>query len=180
MRRALSLRTILTTVAAAGATMAVLTPAAAAATKPAGPSTAASSQIVAGASVTVSGTFHHLAVDGSGHRNGFESDIIASGKQLFNVKLAKGQQAREGDKVSVTGNLAGTTVTNATVAAQPSTTKGGKGGGSTPTPTPTPTTTTTTTTPTPPAAHMDRVLVILATWGQPDSVTPASARQQFF
>ncbi|HET7530005.1 MAG TPA: hypothetical protein VFJ98_03495, partial [Mycobacteriales bacterium] len=48
------------------------------------------------------------------------------------------------------------------------------------------TTSTTTTAPAQPtlatgtAAHVDRVLVILATWTQPDSVTPDSARQQFF
>src|SRR5206468_517020 len=31
-----------------------------------------------------------------------------------------------------------------------------------------------------PATRMDHVLVILATWTEPDSVTPDAARQQFF
>src|SRR4051794_25971548 len=107
MRRALSLRTILiASTAAASAAVAL-----ASSVGSAVPSSSAN----ATHSVTVKGTFHHLDVDGSGRTPDFESDVVATSAHVFHVKLAKGQHASSGAKVTLTGNLSDGTLANATL-----------------------------------------------------------------
>jgi hypothetical protein len=131
-------------------------------------------------SVTVKGTFQHLVADGRASQLHLNRDVVVSGTKMYDVKLPKGTHGKPGTTVTVTGTQSGSTIDATQISFAPASSTGGKKSpGPSPSPTPTPGSTAGVTLATS-ASHYDRVLVILATWTQPDSVTQAQAQQQFF
>jgi hypothetical protein len=117
---------------------------------------------VAARRTTLTGTYRLLAADGRNESAGADEhyeQLLVSGAQAYRLTLQRGQHLRPGQRVSVSGmfdgrTLAADTVSTENVAAP------------------------TVATGTP--ATRRRVLVILASWTAPDSVTPASAAAQVF
>ncbi|HWH30513.1 MAG TPA: hypothetical protein VNU26_16435 [Mycobacteriales bacterium] len=112
-------------------------------------------------SVTVEGTYQHVVADGRDGRSHAERDLLVAGDKTYRLTLPKGHTLEPGSKVRVKGRLTTTADGPQALTADQ-------------------TTVTASTSDAPAATTQHRVLVILASWTGPDTLTPDAARHQVF